>query len=160
MRSVVTCRLIVGLMSIAAVSAAVAAPAAANTEPSHATTNASHAAAPAAAYAGVPAAAANATRRDRVSDRPSSMPAALCGWQPTNNHNLGGHFVASGVRIRTGPSTTCTVKGLGYPSDAVVYRCWAWGDSFTWTYLTDLSNGVTGWVRDDLLSGPLTDLEC
>ena len=87
-------------------------------------------------------------------------PAALCGRQPAANQNLAGHFTGGGVRLRTGPSLTCTVKGLGYPADAVVYRCWAWGDSFSWTYLTDVSTGVTGWVRDDQITGPLVDPAC
>jgi hypothetical protein len=55
--------------------------------------------------------------------------------------------------IRQGPSTECTSNGVGRAAHMVVYLCYEYNeeDEYTWTYLKDLTTGVEGWTRDDLL---------
>jgi len=61
---------------------------------------------------------------------------------------------ATAARIRSGPSTSCPVVGTGYPDHYAVFACYRrTGYQETWTYLTDRSTGITGWTRDDLLTG-------
>lgn len=58
------------------------------------------------------------------------------------------------AKQRTGSSTSCTALGALQPTDDVLYYCFTFGnDGFTWTYNKNisLSNGATGWTRDDLL---------
>jgi uncharacterized protein YraI len=72
---------------------------------------------------------------------PTSAEAATCPQTPTNPLNSVASFTGDGVNIRTGPSTSCTSKGLGYRIHSVTYHCEASG----WVYLTDNTTGVTGW---------------
>lgn len=68
-----------------------------------------------------------------------------------------GHYTYEGVNIRSGPTTGCVVVGAGYSSHTLLYRCYTEGTpvgwATTWTYLTDLTTGVTGWSSDYYLSG-------
>lgn len=83
----------------------------------------------------------------------ASVLAPRCGWQPGANMPRAAGFKVNGVRIRTGPSTGCTVKGLGYVGQSVTYRCSTIGDDgYIWYYLTNNSTGVRGWVREDNLT--------
>jgi hypothetical protein len=81
--------------------------------------------------------------------------AAACNISPGTFHAETGHFLFQGVNIRSGPGTNCVSRGLGYTSHSVTYRCWEFGDTVnghsTWTYLTNNSTGVTGWVSDQFL---------
>jgi uncharacterized protein YraI len=72
---------------------------------------------------------------------PTPAAAAVCPQTPTNNTNTAASFTGDGVNIRTGPSTSCTSKGLGYRVHSVTYHCEGSG----WVYLTDNTTGVTGW---------------
>jgi SH3-like domain-containing protein len=87
-----------------------------------------------------------------TSTSPASVrPAASCGWQPANNSNSPSSFTGNGVNIRTGPSTSCTSKGLGYTSHGLRVRCVDLADD--WDYVTDTTTGVTGWVADQYVGG-------
>jgi uncharacterized protein YraI len=72
----------------------------------------------------------------------------------SNKDNTSGHtFTGSGVNIRTGPLTTCTSVGLGYPGHNVQYHCYkVSSDGFTWSHITDITTAKSGWVRDGFLS--------
>lgn len=67
----------------------------------------------------------------------------------------GQFFDGSGVYIRTGPHTWCAALGQGQLSHTVDYHCYTVGETVngwsTWTYLRDVSTGVSGWVNDSLL---------
>ncbi|MEN3608752.1 SH3 domain-containing protein [Plantactinospora sp. ZYX-F-223] len=79
-----------------------------------------------------------------------AAPAATCpdnGWS-IRDGGTGYLFAASGVNIRTGPSTDCTSVGLGYPNHLVRLDCQKAG----WSHIFDHTTGKLGWVRNDMLS--------
>ena len=89
--------------------------------------------------------------------------AVSCGTTQSDKDGsrYGYSFVTSGTNIRSGPSTSCTVKGLAYPSQRADYYCFVTGgDGYTWTYLRDVSTNVTGYVRDDLLADHGSTVHC
>ncbi|MFC7550484.1 SH3 domain-containing protein [Plantactinospora sp. GCM10030261] len=77
---------------------------------------------------------------------------------PDNNWRTWGakgyHFAVAGANIRTGPSTSCTSLGLGYPSHVVRLDCQKAG----WTHVHNETTGTLGWVRNDMLASlpPIT----
>ena len=88
----------------------------------------------------------------------SPAPTADCGSNPTYNTNTGASFTANGVNIRTGPSTSCASKGVGYETNSVTVHC---DDPDTgWFYLTDNSTGVTGWSSPSYVTFPGTTGSC
>ncbi|TDB76768.1 SH3 domain-containing protein [Micromonospora sp. KC723] len=97
---------------------------------------------------------------DRADTGPAMAP--RCGWLPGayEPYNVG--FSGAGIRLRSGPSTTCTVLGLGYAGQSATLRCGAVGDDgWGWYYVRNNSTGVTGFVRGDGLTGvPISTLAC
>jgi len=83
---------------------------------------------------------------------------AGCSYSHTDRDPTSGNlFDGSYVNIRTGPHLACGVVGQGQLSHFVKYWCFTpFGDSVTrngntlqsWTYLTDTTLGVSGWVSD------------
>jgi uncharacterized protein YgiM (DUF1202 family) len=53
-----------------------------------------------------------------------------------------GFFTASGVNIRSGPSTGYTILGQGQKGQAVYIYCEAAGD---WYHILDRATGINGW---------------
>ena len=93
---------------------------------------------------------------------PTSAMAASC---PDNNHpnydtTSGRLFAGNYINIRTGPSTACTSLGQGQRTHNVQYNCYKSGENGTWTYLRDTTTGVSGWVKDSLLSDGGSYEEC
>jgi hypothetical protein len=85
-----------------------------------------------------------------------------CGWRPANNSHKSASYNQSGVNIRSGADTSCTILGSGYPGQSVTVRC-AWynsGDGRWWDYLTDNSTGVTGWSADQYVNWSGSVLVC
>ena len=82
-------------------------------------------------------------------------PAAQCPWNPANDSRTTGEFTANGVRIHTGPSTSCATRGEGQRGQTFTGHCTAWGTNGTapqyFIYLTDNATGVTGWADWDLV---------
>jgi hypothetical protein len=87
-----------------------------------------------------------------------------CSGHPHSNKDTranGPFFDATDVRIRRFPHVAnCAIPdGLGQPNHTVDYHCWDFGDPVTrngqtwdtWTYLRDVTTGVSGWVSDALL---------
>jgi uncharacterized protein YraI len=65
-----------------------------------------------------------------------------------------GQFIGSGVNIRTGPGADCTSLGHGQVGQRATYHCQVIGhDGYLWTHLTNNATGVSGWVRENFLSG-------
>jgi hypothetical protein len=93
---------------------------------------------------------------------PSEAAASVppCGTREPNIDPRNGDFTGSGVRIRTGPSTSCTAVGLGYVRQGADYYCYASGEGGTWTYLRDRATGKVGWVKDTFLSGYGSYVRC
>ncbi|MDP9792610.1 hypothetical protein J2S43_001122 [Catenuloplanes nepalensis] len=80
--------------------------------------------------------------------------APRCGWQPSASDPYSVGFSGAGIRLRSGPSTTCTVLGLGYAGESVTFRCGAVGDDgWAWDYVRNNTTGVSGFVRSDGLTG-------
>lgn len=80
-------------------------------------------------------------------------PAISCIWNPANNSNQPGTFTGSGVNIRTGPDTSCTAIGSGYPGHSLTVRCYTnAAGGYYWIYLTDNTTGKTGWSRGDYVT--------
>ena len=69
-----------------------------------------------------------------------------CGWVPLTDNPTPSSFTASGVRIRTGPSTACTAKGHGYPADELIAYCYYGTGQDAWFYVSDTTTRVNGWV--------------
>ncbi|HEY3506263.1 MAG TPA: SH3 domain-containing protein [Actinocatenispora sp.] len=59
------------------------------------------------------------------------------------NSGTGNLFDANGVNIRTGPSTACTSRGLGYTSHNITVHCY---NNSLWSHIRDNTTGVSGWV--------------
>ncbi|WP_157872294.1 SH3 domain-containing protein [Streptomyces silaceus] len=60
----------------------------------------------------------------------------------TVSAGVSGVFTASGVNIRTGPSTSYRSLGHGQKGQAITVHCTA----NPWWYITNRVTGVTGWV--------------
>lgn len=58
------------------------------------------------------------------------------------------------VNIRSGRSTNCVALGVGYTSHTVDIHCSSYYGGTYWTYLRNVSTGVKGWVKTDLLDWP------
>jgi hypothetical protein len=99
---------------------------------------------------------------DRAGTGPAKAMAPRCGWLPGANEPRGVGFSGRGFRLRSGPSTTCTVLGLGYAGQSATLRCGAVGDDgWGWSYVRNNSTGVTGFVRNDGLTGvPISTRAC
>ncbi|GLP65093.1 hypothetical protein TUSST3_17130 [Streptomyces sp. TUS-ST3] len=69
---------------------------------------------------------------------------------PADEPSGGAMFFADGVRIRSCPSTSCGVKGLGYRSHAVGWYCGEVQNGFAHIY--DFTTGVDGWAATQYLS--------
>jgi hypothetical protein len=83
---------------------------------------------------------------------------AACGKKgPTSTSERVNDAAFTGAaQQRSGSSTNCTALGTLQPTHDALYYCFTFGnDGFTWTYNKNisLSNGATGWTRDDLLRG-------
>jgi uncharacterized protein YraI len=63
-----------------------------------------------------------------------------------------GDYTASGVRIRSCPTTSCAILGLGYPGQHATIYCYKLGTvvngSPYWYYNRDNATGVTGYSSD------------
>ncbi|WP_306316289.1 MULTISPECIES: SH3 domain-containing protein [unclassified Streptomyces] len=82
----------------------------------------------------------------------SAAAAAACGKTASDKDSSSWGKTANGANERTGSSTSCTSKGIAYSSHTLDYHCYTRAGDYTWTYLRNDTTGVTGWVRDDLLS--------
>ncbi|MEU7173595.1 hypothetical protein ABZ949_19130 [Micromonospora tulbaghiae] len=94
---------------------------------------------------------------------------AGCSHPHSNvDSKFGQLFNATNVNIRTGPHTTCASLGYGQLSHTVDFHCFASGDrvsanghtTYTWTYLRDVTTGVSGWVADALLDNLGGNVAC
>lgn len=79
---------------------------------------------------------------------------AGCGHPaPANLDPAVGHTIGTNVYLRRGSDTGCGYNGQAQPSETLDYYCWTWGhEGYSWTYVKDLTTGVGGWIRDDLLT--------
>jgi hypothetical protein len=68
-----------------------------------------------------------------------------CGSVPTFVSSLNGGFTGLGIRIRSGPSTSCSRYGLGNEGDTLKVWCEVANAGVTWVYLNDRTTGVRGW---------------
>jgi len=82
------------------------------------------------------------------------------GHSWSNRDSDTGRVLASGVRIRAYPHTSCTANGLAYPSHVLEYDCYTSGSTVTgpngtmstWTHVRNATTGVRGWVSDAYLN--------
>jgi Bacterial SH3 domain len=86
----------------------------------------------------------------------SASPASVCGEVGNTGTTGPAKFIASGVNIRTGPSTSCTSKGQGISGQAVTAYCMTYDSS--WTYLRDNATRVTGWVSSQYTNWDPADI--
>ncbi|WP_199439211.1 SH3 domain-containing protein [Umezawaea beigongshangensis] len=86
---------------------------------------------------------------------------APCGTSGPNLDPTITTGATAGSRLRTGSATNCTAVGTNQPSHRLDYYCYTRGnDGATWTYLHNLTTGVRGWTRDDLLPGNGSSYHC
>lgn len=82
------------------------------------------------------------------------QPAFAAGHCPNNNHpNLSNQtvrddFVRDGVAIRNGDGGGCAIVGYGNATDDVVLHCYTFYSDQYWVHLKNITNGVSGWVRN------------
>jgi hypothetical protein len=86
----------------------------------------------------------------------SITPASVCGWSPTNNMAYGTGWNGNSIPIRTGPSSTCGVRGSGYRGDSTYLHC----TDGPWVYVTDYRFDTTGWVPSGAVHLPALVLVC
>ncbi|GAA2467200.1 hypothetical protein GCM10010405_59740 [Streptomyces macrosporus] len=85
----------------------------------------------------------------------SAMAAYGCGsTAPDKDSQAYGKYFATSVNIRSGPYTSCAVRGVGYTSHTVDIHCYTnvYYNGRNWTYVRDVTTGVTGWVWDGNLN--------
>jgi hypothetical protein len=107
--------------------------------------------------------------------KPAPVPAGGAGDPVVTPQHCGGHtphndidqrsyarlFTGDSVNIRAYPHVGCASHGYGYRTHTVDYHCWRYGDPVTrnglvyetWTYLRNVTTGVSGWVSDAYLAG-------
>jgi hypothetical protein len=86
--------------------------------------------------------------------------AASCGTTVSDRDSSSWGRTANGANERSGSSTSCAVKGIAYNTQTLDYHCYTWGSDYSWTFLRNDATGVTGWVRDDLLSDGGSTVYC
>ncbi len=91
----------------------------------------------------------------------SALPAAAagvvrpdidCTQNPGANSANTAHFTGSGVNIRTGPATSCTAVGEGFPANKVTAHCEKNVSGTEWIYLTDNTTGKKGWSTSNFVT--------
>ncbi|MFI7273526.1 SH3 domain-containing protein [Streptomyces sp. NPDC049879] len=86
---------------------------------------------------------------------------AGCGTSVGDRDNSTWVRSANGANIRSGSGTGCGIAGVAYSSHRLDYHCYTIGaDTHTWTFVRDDATGVTGWIRDDLLSDNGSNVPC
>lgn len=80
-------------------------------------------------------------------------PASACSPGGTaSSPRTGKYFDGDGVRIRTGPHTSCTAVGEGFRSQSVTLYCYTTGDSVGgdpyWDRLKDNATGKAGYASE------------
>ncbi|MEV1008858.1 SH3 domain-containing protein [Streptomyces sp. NPDC049881] len=86
---------------------------------------------------------------------------AACGTSVGDRDNSTWVSSANGANIRTGSGTNCGARGVAYASHRLDYHCYTVGnDGYTWTFVRNDTTGVTGWIRDDLLSDRGSNVPC
>ncbi|MGW2090516.1 SH3 domain-containing protein [Streptomyces sp. NPDC001880] len=89
--------------------------------------------------------------------------AASCGRTASNLDTNGTVRQTSGVsaNMRSGSSTSCSIKGWADNQDTLDYYCYTWATSTTsWTYLKNVTDGTYGWVSDSLLPNNGSSRHC
>jgi SH3 domain-containing protein len=87
----------------------------------------------------------------------SAAPVCDVHWAPLDGR-VGTLF--GELPLRTGPFLSCPRNGLTQPGDRIRYDCWVVGDGGTWSHVTELTTGRTGWVKDSLLIGNGANVHC
>ncbi len=91
----------------------------------------------------------------------SPMHAYCLDPAPRDLDSLTGHTTTDGVHIRVGSGVNCAGAGSAQKSHLLNYYCYTDGlDGYTWTYVKDVTTGVQGWIRDDLLTNHGSDRYC
>ncbi|MCX4821606.1 SH3 domain-containing protein [Streptomyces sp. NBC_01142] len=89
---------------------------------------------------------------------------AECGRTPADIDGGGWYATASGAtNMRTGASISCGIRGVTYSGQALDYHCFDFplaDDDWSWTYARNVSTGVEGWIRNDLLTDRGSRLRC
>ncbi|MEU8526734.1 MULTISPECIES: SH3 domain-containing protein [Streptomyces] len=108
----------------------------------------------------LPAVAMAALAVPMVTATPAAAHAA-CGTSVADKDGGSWGKWANGANERSGSSTGCTIKGVAYNTQSLDYHCYTWGnDGHSWTFVRNDSTGVTGWIRDDLLSNGGSYVHC
>ncbi|MEU4805144.1 SH3 domain-containing protein [Actinosynnema sp. NPDC023587] len=78
---------------------------------------------------------------------------AACGASaPADKDGGSWNTTGYGANMRNGSSTGCATNGVAGAGDRLDYHCYTDGnDGFTWTYARNVTDGRSGWVRDNLL---------
>ena len=93
----------------------------------------------------------------------SAAPRHCSGHTPHSDRDARSYarlFTGDNVNERRQPHVSCTSDGYGQRTHTVDYHCWRYGDEVTrnglvystWTYLRNVTTGVSGWVSDAYLA--------
>ncbi|MFF5921779.1 SH3 domain-containing protein [Streptomyces flavochromogenes] len=79
---------------------------------------------------------------------------AACGKTVADKDGSTWNKTADGANQRSGSSTGCGINGIAYNTHLLDYHCYTriGSSSETWTFVRNDATGVSGWIRDDLLS--------
>ncbi|MEU9193268.1 SH3 domain-containing protein [Streptomyces hundungensis] len=100
-----------------------------------------------------------------VADSTPAAPAFIdCGWVPGDIDDGPWRATADGaVNMRSGAGISCRSHGIAYRGQPLDYHCYAnpvADDDFNWTYARNVSTGVEGWIRNDLLTDSGSKVKC
>lgn len=85
---------------------------------------------------------------------PADAHAACGSTRPPNLDATAISSKGSGINMRSGSSTACSINGTIYGTHQIDYYCWTAGSpsGYTWTFARDVTASWAGWMRDDLLN--------
>ena len=70
-------------------------------------------------------------------------------------------FTGNDYGIRSGPYAECYLIAYSFVSDTLDYHCFTVNSyGYGWTFLRDVSLGVTGWVKNDHLTDGGSTVPC
>ena len=117
--------------------------------------------------AGADQAAPDGLKAAKMAAKAASGAAASADWSCSDTHPDKDHSTYpkpfdGATNVRSGPSTSCAIVGVAGTVNKADYHCYVDGDMSnpnTWTYLRFKDNHY-GFVRDDLLDGYGSSVEC
>jgi hypothetical protein len=75
-----------------------------------------------------------------------------CSQRRQQTHPEDGAFLENDVPILKAPNASCEEIGRGEIEDDLIFLCYVSRSDGTWTYLTNRTQNIRGWVSDSKLT--------